>query len=281
MPNTAYFYVHWLASLGGVDSVTTTNYDLCLDAVFRRFAIGRAVRFNPVGVRRPTPDTQGYSMHQGSQRGLSVWKIHGSLSHVSFRECGSIFRLPDFLVGHPEDGLVSFGGFKKRHFPVPADFGSGSSAPACRGQLCRTYVHHADTSYPTRDRQRVFGAEIDAALGRIERTRNVGSVFLLGFKGGAREELNDVIRMRAQHHTPVFAFFTNKQAQDSPLRVSLETNPYFSWSAGDVPVEFTKTVELTRVYARWRPTLIARRRLDWPRKFQLGGKTLLPFGLRS
>jgi hypothetical protein len=230
-PVKTYFYMVELARNGAVDAVITTNYDLWLDSLMltdRRTSRGT---LNPLADADYVDRSDGYYSSESPNRAPKVWKVHGSLSHVSFRACHSVFRLPNFLVGRADEGFVTFGEFHHRHYIAR----QADSAPRgeCMDGTCGEYVHHIDTNYDGAVRD-VFGPEISAACSHISNCPDQTCVVLVGFRGSEVEELNEPLVERAHRRMPILAIFSPDQARDSKLLAALRGEESFVWSVGSV-----------------------------------------------
>ncbi|MBM3332118.1 hypothetical protein FJY68_09785 [candidate division WOR-3 bacterium] len=253
-PVKTYFYIVELARNDAIDAVITTNYDLWLDSLMMDG------RFPARGVLNPQADlgladrSDGYYAIESRARVPKIWKVHGSLSHVSFRKCHCLFRLPRFIVGRADEGFVTFGRFSHRHYIERR--GGQSPRAECIAGDCGEYVHHLDTNYEGSVRD-TFGPEITAACSHIANCSDRTCIILVGFRGSEVEELNKPLIDRVRRRLPVLAIFSSDQARDSKLLAALRGEESFVWSVGSVTSIFNAAASRSSFVERWRERIEA------------------------
>ena len=106
-PSFGYYLLNYLIGKQHIKTIITTNYDLFLNSMFERTNKDQdSYCFNPA-IRNTDFDWEGYysKTTPSNHNAVKIFKIHGSLSHVVFRNCLRhnnqlhIFRLPSFMLG--------------------------------------------------------------------------------------------------------------------------------------------------------------------------------------
>lgn len=199
-PIRSYQFIFHLACLQLVQAIITANYDLTLDSLFSRLAglLPVEVKINPI-LNPGEYSHQGYCSPQDPGV-LPIWKIHGSLSHVFFRKCRTIFRCPDFVL--PFDPMDIVDGFDHSisHSYLSHQASCCSSRRSLRirreSSLCGHYVHVLDWKMPNFSSHLIFQRIIRGAMAEFYRAPY--AILILGFKGYRtmpgdlrHEEIND------------------------------------------------------------------------------------------
>src|ERR1041385_6204173 len=111
LPSFAHFCIRQLAKDDLCRDIITTNYDLFFDGLWERTP-SLAVAQNPVREPLEYDWDSYYSARPTTVGSPRYWKIHGSLSHVCFRQTvppylHHIHRLPRFAVSINNEDLAS------------------------------------------------------------------------------------------------------------------------------------------------------------------------------
>jgi hypothetical protein len=238
-PSFGYFLLSYLIDQQHVKAVLTTNYDLFLNSVLDRTSKPRdSYCFNPT-IGDADFDWQGY-YSQGKPTipsAVRIFKIHGSLSHVVFRNCRRqnnqphIFRLPSFMVGFDTRQMRQDFGIKYLHDYLGHTGLKYRDATLVEDEeYTGYYVHYIDWAVKGlctggvgyRD---FFSKEIEFAKRELEATADIGAVIIIGLTGyynstdltdEYNEELSPVIRSLLSK-VPVFHFLHQRQHANAAL----------------------------------------------------------------
>lgn len=195
-PFRSYQFIFHLVRLQLVQAIITTNYDLTLDSLFSRLAPHMNVKINPILNPREY-NHQGYCSPQ-DPGALPIWKIHGSLSHVLFRKCKTLFPCPDFVIPFdPMDILDEFDHLISHvYLPRHASCCSARRSLSRRESRCEYYVHVMDWKIPNFSRHPIFQRIIRGSMAEFH--KDPYAILILGFKGNKtspgdprHEEIND------------------------------------------------------------------------------------------
>ncbi len=101
MPSFSHFFIFQLLNDGICKNVITTNYDMYFDSIWNKNPTLKILQ-NPI-LSKQEYDWEGYYSSKSQKKDAAYWKIHGSLSHVIFKqkkltEHKYIFKLPRFIV---------------------------------------------------------------------------------------------------------------------------------------------------------------------------------------
>ncbi len=199
-PNRSYQFIFHLARLQLVQAIITTNYDLTLNSLFSRLAMPLGVKINPI-LNPGEYEYGGYCSPQ-DPRALPIWKIHGSLSHVLFRKCKTIFPCPDFVLPFGPMDIVNEFDHLISHIYLPrhASCCSSKRSLRIRKSRCGHYVHVLDWKIPNFSWHPLFRRIIQGAMAEFR--RDPYAILILGFKGfrgmpgdPRHEEINEEAEM--------------------------------------------------------------------------------------
>jgi hypothetical protein len=186
-PAFGYFVLFHLARRNYIQSIVTTNYDLRFDSLAERFDIWSV---------NPSLATGRYSWESYDSARTSkvrLWKIHGSLSHVTFLTCSSqdgahIFRAPHFPINNSINSLRQRWGFIANH----DYFGQvgrryGITTLCGETQTPTVASHFLDWAYG--NKREVFKNQIQAAVADLSAPSTL-AIVLLGFTGFFNKSTN-------------------------------------------------------------------------------------------
>jgi hypothetical protein len=241
LPPRRYFFLHHLVTLGLVNAIITTNYDLFLDSIFIKDKILQGHTLNPLINDVDCNWDEFYNKITDIATKLRLWKIHGSFSHSSFMKYSSsschIFKLPRFLVGYPmidpsiEHGLPSHDHLGPVNHPCVEI--ASNSLDNCQ---CSRLAHFIDMNF-ARDR---FNRVIDAAIVDLKAS-DTAAVVAIGFTGyfdssSPGDTKNEEIvphLIEISRRVPVYAILAPHQnPNDSHLYKMLD--PYGNSMKGDL-----------------------------------------------
>lgn len=209
-PGFLYFAIYHLLREQLIDFVVTTNYDLFLDTINIKLRLGLAT--NPI---HRCQNTNNYYTRVKSRAQPSLWKIHGSLGHLVFRECGGVwphlFAAPPFLMGFntrtiretfPLRRLHNYMGWLHRDTSYQQEHTSGH------------YTHFTDNAFIELDgrvNRDHFRREIEAATDAL---KAADVVIAIGFRAGPGEELSESLLAKAKKGR-LFFFMSHSQMRRS------------------------------------------------------------------
>ena len=248
IPSFAYFLLHHLINSGSIKSIITTNYDLFLNSIFERTNKSHgSFCFNPV-INNDDFDWEGYySIKPRNPKVVKIFKIHGSLSHVVFRNCRHhnnqlhIFKLPSFVVGFDTQPLRREFGINYLHNYL-GHVGLRHNQPTLINDEKRTgyYVHYIDWAVKCLCNKRIhyrdfFTKEIQYATRELKKSPDIGAIIIIGFTGyhnqvnrkdENNEELSPAI-VSLLNKVPVFYFLHQHQYNVA----TTDPNRLYLWNA--------------------------------------------------
>lgn len=183
LPSFAHCHIHRLVSDKVCSDVVTTNYDLFFDSIWKKYP-ELEVQMNPTLLPGEYHWDNYRSQYQAGKP--RYWKIHGSLSHVVFREeSGSghlIHKLPDIAIPTNIDSIAKsfnldtaapFMGFHKFHYP--ATYFPNHDVIKSSFEPFIDWTYHNNRS--------LFQREISAITDHLRNPSNLAGIFLIGFTG--------------------------------------------------------------------------------------------------
>jgi hypothetical protein len=249
IPSLGYFLLNHLISRKKIRSIITTNYDLYLNSVFERTSNStRSHCFNPVKNNNDF-DWENYYTSRKSLNfdTVKIFKIHGSLTHVVFKNCSPqnnqlhIFKLPSFLVGFDTRQIRRKFRLKYLHNYL-GHIGVKHNQPTLINDSSRTgyYVHYIDWAVKPLCNSRTnyrdfFKKEIEYAIKELKKIKNIGAIIIIGFTGyhneanlrdDRNEELTPII-VSLLGKVPVFHFLEEEQYR----KASGNINKLHLWNA--------------------------------------------------
>ena len=188
-PYEDYYVLHAMTRASLVDVVITSNYDLLLDSMLQRVDAGRPFHINPI-LRDPDPKAYNadgcFARSDTEENAVRIYKIHGRLDYVIFRECKHIFRLLTFMVRYPDLDFLRRIGTDCLHYKIDsADTADLSASPLAAKptdhfSLSGICIHYIDFNFE--DRQ-LFKPTIDAAKRLLCSLSPETPILVLGFQG--------------------------------------------------------------------------------------------------
>lgn len=186
LPSFAHCCIFKFVEEGLCRDVITTNYDMFFDTIWEHLSKVRVCR-NPIARRGEYLWEGYYSPRKRLAAGARYWKIHGSLSHVCFknrRRAGThhIHRLPRFAIS-ANDSLLA----RRYRIPTQAPFLGFERANFTRtafanyADLSGTFSPHIDWTWDN-EREK-FRGEIEGARAVLSDSAKIAAVVLLGFSG--------------------------------------------------------------------------------------------------
>lgn len=185
-PSFAHCCIYKLAEAGLCRDIITTNYDMYFDTMWQH-APDLRVCMNPVLGDEEYSWENYYAPTDDVGDRTRYWKIHGSLSHVSFRSkrtknINHLHRLPGFAISANDDNLAeSFRiptqaphmGFEAAHYPRTQFESVRNLTPG--------FLPFIDWTY--KNNRRYFQREIESAKAIIRDAKRIAALVIIGFSG--------------------------------------------------------------------------------------------------